>query len=75
MSKPNMYAILVKDFGKPFDYYPDPLYESLEKAQQKVNYLMNTYPLMREGYKVKKLSPDEIKEHDRQWKKWVSMID
>ena len=62
------------------EFYPDPIYEDIEKAREKVKYLIdykikNNIPLKSYCYCIETLTPAREKQHNEEWQEWCSMID
>jgi hypothetical protein len=60
------------------EFYPDPVYDSLDKAEAKIAYLV-AYELEHNmkivEWEAEELTGERYKQHETEWNKWVSMID
>lgn len=69
------YAITDKQTN---EFYPDPTYDTIEKAMIKIDYL-NDYRIKNDmpirHYGVEALTDARLSQHDTEWKRYVSMID
>ncbi len=69
------YAIVDK---KTKEFYPDPIYADKQKAEAKVAYLVD-YRIKNKmeyrEYVIEELTPERVEQHEREWKKWGTMID
>ena len=60
------------------EFYPDPVYTELERAEKKVLYLMQYQQnnnMKHKQYGIEVLYPDREAQHNREWKRYCSMID
>ena len=60
------------------EFYPDPMYEDRKKAQDKINYLQgyeakNNMEI--KNWAIEKLNKERFTQHEKEWKRYVSMID
>jgi hypothetical protein len=60
------------------EFYPDPIYTDLKKAQDKIEYLneyrvKNNMPVV-EMF-VEELTPEREEQHNTEWKRFVDMLD
>lgn len=72
------YAIVIGDREKEGEFYPDPTYDTKEKALEKIKYLDNyriTHDMVGASYKVEKLSKERLAQHTGEWTRWVASID
>lgn len=69
------YAIIIRETG---EFYPDPLRESLEATEKKVQYLReyrkkNDMPVV--NYAIEQVFEEREAQHKKEWDRYVSMLD
>lgn len=60
------------------EFYPDPLYTDFVKITKKIEYLKNyriEHGMDQVDYGFEELTPEREAQHNKEWNRWVSMID
>lgn len=69
------YAIVIKGTE---EFYPDPIYEDLEKAKKKVAYLTDyrtTHNMKSAEYAIETLTAKREAQHNDEWTRWCASMD
>lgn len=75
VNKMTKYAI-IRD--RDSEFYPDPIYTDKQKALKKINYLEDynkTHNMPYVDYRLEHLTQERESQHNKEWTKWISMID
>lgn len=76
MQKQSKWAIVLDRVGGEF--YPDPIYTDRERLEKKMQYLSEyryKHGMKPVVYVAELLTKEREEQHDKEWKRWVSLID